>query len=120
MNLRTQVSRLTKWRKPTTGNDAPRTSAQTLPVHIRQNLTLADWMMVYSFIDDHPNAAQADVVRQFASLKTGKLVFDQSTLCRKLRERPKMEARINDNPAALSSKRPQIVTCPEVEHALVL
>lgn len=61
-------------------------------------------MMVYSFIDNHPNAAQADVVRHFASLKTGKLVFDQSTLSCKLRERPKMEAHINDNLAALSSK----------------
>jgi hypothetical protein len=31
-----------------------------------------------------------------------------------------MEARIADNPAALSSKRPRIVTSPEVECALVL
>ena len=30
-----------------------------------------------------------------------------------------MEGRINDNPAALSSKWPCIVTCPQVERALV-
>ena len=31
-----------------------------------------------------------------------------------------MEARIHDNPSALSSKRPRIVTRPDVERALVL
>jgi hypothetical protein len=76
--------------------------------------------MIYAFIDTHPAATQTDVVRHFTMLPTGKLIFDQSTLSCKLRECPKMEACITDNPAALSSKRPQIVTCPEVEHALVL
>lgn len=97
-----------------------RTSAHTLEATSRQNLTLSDWLAVYAFIDTHPSATQADVVRHFATLQTGKLIFNQSTLSRKLRERPKMEARINDNPAALSSKRPRIVTSPDVERALVL
>ena len=31
-----------------------------------------------------------------------------------------MEAHVNDNPTALSSKRPRIVVRPDVEHALYL
>ncbi|KAG2067900.1 hypothetical protein BDR04DRAFT_1158532 [Suillus decipiens] len=64
----------------------------------RQNLTLSDWMTVYSFIDSHPHATQAKIVNHFKSLKSGALVFTQSTLSRKLRERPKMEAHIDDKP----------------------
>jgi hypothetical protein len=71
-------------------------------------------------MDTHPTASQADVVRHFTTLKSERLIFDQSTLSRKLRERPKLEARVHDNPTALSSKRPRIVTCPKVERALVL
>ena len=77
-------------------------------------------MDVYSYVDSHPNASQADIVRHFSTLATGALVFDQSTLSRKLRYRPKMEARVNSNPTALSSKRPRIVTWPDVERALYL
>jgi hypothetical protein len=104
-------------------NDTPRTSATQLPnkcSNSRQNLTLADWLSVYAFIDTHPHATQADIVRHFKSLPTGALNFDQSTLSRKLRTRPNMEARINDNPNALSAKRPRVVTRPDVERALVL
>src|SRR6267154_3338267 len=105
-------------------NDTPHTSAQ-LPnkcSNSRQNLTLADWLSVYAFVDAHPRATQADIVRHFKSRPTGGLNFDQSTLSRKLRlgERPNMEARINDNPDALSAKRPRVVTRPDVERALVL
>src|SRR6267154_6067459 len=105
-------------------NDTPHTSAQ-LPnkcSNSRQNLTLADWLSVYAFVDAHPRATQADIVRHFKSRPTGGLNFDQSTLSRKLRlgERPNMEARINDNPNALSVKRPRVVTRPDVERALVL
>jgi len=77
-------------------------------------------MDVYSYVDSHPNASQADIVWHFSTLATGALVFDQSTLSRKLRDRPKMEARVNSNPTALSSKRPRIVTRPDVERALYL
>ncbi|KIK11433.1 hypothetical protein PISMIDRAFT_44121, partial [Pisolithus microcarpus 441] len=71
-----------KQQKP--AKDAPQTSAQTSPPHTHQNLTLADWMTVYSFINDHPDVTQADVVKHFATLQTGRLVFDQSTLSHKL------------------------------------
>ena len=100
--------------------NSPRTSAQTSEVTSRQNLTLADWLTVYAFVDTHPTTSQAGIVQHFATLKKGKLIFNQSTLSRKLQERPKLEARVNDNPAALSSKRPRVVTCPQVERALVL
>jgi len=72
------------------------------------------------FVDNHPTTSQGDIVRHFSALKTGKLIFDQSTLSCKLRECPKMEAHIHDNPTSLSSKWPYIVTCPQVECALVL
>lgn len=115
----TAYNRPAKQRKIIT-KDTPRTSALLPTCSSRQNLTLSDWMMVYSFIDSHPNVTQAEIVEHFKSLKSGALVFTQSTLSRKLRERPKMEARVNDNPNALSSKRPRVVTRPDVERALIL
>ena len=105
--------------KPTTGtkpakrikvaHDAPRTSAQS-PNTSRQNLTLADWLTVYAYIDAHPSATQSNIVEHFRTLQSGALTFNQSTLSRELRERSEMQARANDNPNALSSKRPRIVT----------
>ncbi|KIK13080.1 hypothetical protein PISMIDRAFT_119583, partial [Pisolithus microcarpus 441] len=103
-----------KWHN-TGVNDAPRTSAQLPATSSRQNLTLSDWMTVYSYVDSHPNASQVDIVRHFSSLATGALLFDQSTLSWKLRDRLKMEARIDTNPLALSSKRPWVVTQPDIE-----
>ena len=94
-------------------NNGPRTSAQLPKTSSRQNLTLSDWMTVYSYVDLYPNVSQADIVRHFSTLATGALVFDQSTLSRKLRDRTKMEARVNSNPTALSLKRPHIVTLSE-------
>ncbi|KIK91547.1 hypothetical protein PAXRUDRAFT_149261, partial [Paxillus rubicundulus Ve08.2h10] len=83
------------------------------------NLTLADWKQVYSFIDAHPDAAQAQIVQHFSPLKTNAHQFNQSTLSCKLWECPKMEACVDNNPTALSSKRPHIVTSPAVQHALI-
>ena len=82
----------------------PRTSAQLPKASSHQNLTLSDWLIVYSYVDSHPDVPQADIVQHFGSLPTGALVFTQSTLSRKLWDCPKMEARVNDNPTALSSK----------------
>lgn len=114
------IAKLPAKRTKVEDRNAPRTSAQAPPTSSWKNLTLADWLTVYAFVDEHPTARQGDVVRHFATLKSGALIFDQSTLSRKLRERPKMEARVNDNPSALSSKRPRVVTSPAVERALVL
>jgi hypothetical protein len=71
-------------------------------------------------VDNYPTATQADIVRHFATLKTGRLIFDQSTLSHKLCECPKIEACIHDNSTALSSKWLCIVTCPQAEHVLVI
>ncbi|KAG2080299.1 hypothetical protein BD769DRAFT_1556561 [Suillus cothurnatus] len=51
-------------------------------------------------------------------LVVGALAFSQSALSRALKRRPELEARINSNPNALSSKRPSVVTRPDVEQAL--
>ncbi|KAF9220549.1 hypothetical protein BS17DRAFT_849410, partial [Gyrodon lividus] len=88
--------------------DAPATSAQLPQQMSRQNLTLADWLLVYAYIDAHPGVSQANIVEHFQTRHEGALIFNQSTLSRKLQECPKMEARANDNPNALSLKRPQV------------
>ncbi|KAG1818353.1 hypothetical protein DFJ58DRAFT_673379 [Suillus subalutaceus] len=102
--------------------DNPQTSAHSTASECTscQNLTLSDWMTVYYFIVSHPTVAQTEIVKHFKSLKSGALIFKQSMLSHKLREHPKMEAQVNDNPSALSSKWPRIVTRPDVEHALIL
>ncbi|KAF9224586.1 DDE-domain-containing protein [Gyrodon lividus] len=58
----------------------------------RTNLTLADWLSVYAYIDSHPGVNQASIVQHFRSLQKGALLFDQSTLSRKLRQWPKIQA----------------------------
>ncbi|KAG1887182.1 hypothetical protein F4604DRAFT_1720679 [Suillus subluteus] len=104
-------------KKPKVKN-TPVTSAQPATVHTaRQNLTLSDWLTVFAYVDAHPTVSQSDIVNHFKNLQTGAFIFTQSTLSRKLRERSILEARINDNPNALSSKRPHIVTRPDVERA---
>ncbi|KIK88625.1 hypothetical protein PAXRUDRAFT_152252 [Paxillus rubicundulus Ve08.2h10] len=96
----------------------PCTSAQTSTLSW-QNLTLSDWMHVYNFVDAHPTVTQAQIVQHFSSLKTGALLFDQSTLLCKLWEHPKMEAHVSDNPTVLLSKRSHIVTSPAIDSVLI-
>ncbi|EGN97835.1 hypothetical protein SERLA73DRAFT_153113 [Serpula lacrymans var. lacrymans S7.3] len=84
--------------------DLPATSAQPVKNTSRHNLTLSDWSTVYTYIEVDKSA----------------LLFNQSTLSRKLHKHPKMENCINNNPSALSSKRPCIVTNSEVECAIIL
>ncbi|EGO30839.1 hypothetical protein SERLADRAFT_432479 [Serpula lacrymans var. lacrymans S7.9] len=100
--------------------DAPATSAKPPVQRSRQNLTLGDWLTVFTYIDTHPNTPQADIVAHFCTLKSGALIFTQSALSQKLKDHIALEARINDNPSALSAKHPRIVTRPDVEKALVL
>jgi hypothetical protein len=99
------------------------TSISTTPdskTRSRTNLTLQDWMTVFAFVDSHPDMGQADIVRYFKTRPEGPIVFEQPTLSRKLKARPDLEARVQSNPNALSSKRPRVVTRPDVERALVL
>lgn len=100
--------------------DTPVTSAKQQNTGTRENLTLHDWMTVFAYIDEHPSVSQEEVVQHFAALHTGALEFTQPTLSRKLKARTNLEQRIDDNPSALSSKRPRIVTRPDVEKALII
>jgi len=84
------------------------------------NLTLQDWLIVFAFIDAHPTLSQEQVVDHFSSLENGALKFTQSTLSHKIKQQLELEERVDSNPSALSSKRPRIVTRPDVERALVI
>lgn len=102
-----------------TGNQT-KTSARPAASNKRDNLTLHDWMTVLAYVDDHPSATQASVVEHFKSRSQGALLFSQSALSRKVKDRNSLEERVQSNPSALSSKRPRAVTNAEVERALVL
>jgi hypothetical protein len=95
----------------------PATSAQTLK-KVKARLTNSDWMEVYSWIDKHPHATQADTVKHFATRPEGALIFDQGSLSRNLKKCNQREAEVAANPAALSSKRARIVTRPDIDRAL--
>ena len=101
------IQRPTDGHKRSSGplKEAPKTSAQPIEKHKRENLTLADWMTVYTYVDTLPQPInQGQVVRYFATRPEGALLFSQPTLSRKLKERPEMEARVHSIPNALSSK----------------
>lgn len=98
--------------------DAPTASASKAKG--RQNLALCDWLTVFTYMDSHPDLTQGQIVRHFSNLKDGALTFTQSTLSRKIEKRLELEERAKATPNALSSKRPRIVTRPDIERALVL
>src|SRR5258706_14507026 len=101
--------------------ETPKSSARPIEKRKRENLTLSDWMTVYAYVDTLPQPVnQGAVVKFFATRPEGALLFTQPTLSRKLRHRSEMEARVDSNPNALSSKRPRIVTRPDVDRALWL
>ena len=98
--------------------ETPKSSARPSKAKC-ENLTLSNWMTVYAYVDTLPPPInQGQVVNHFATKPKGALLFTQSTLSRKLQQRAEMEARVDSNPNALSSKRPCVVTSPTVEHAL--
>ena len=96
------------------------TSAKPVKSNKHKNLTLHDWLTVFSFINSHPNTPQDRVVDHFKTLQEGALKFNQSTLSRKLKNHMELEQQVNSHPSALSGKCAQVVTSPEVEKALVL
>ncbi|KAH7914015.1 hypothetical protein BJ138DRAFT_985022, partial [Hygrophoropsis aurantiaca] len=83
------------------------------------NLALSDWMSVFEFVDQNPTMCQGKIVEHFKTKAEGALVFTQPTLSRKIKNRDSLVARVQSNPNALSSKRPRVVTRPDVEEALV-
>ena len=86
----------------------------------RCNLTLHDWLTVFAYVDAHPGVSQDVIVRHFKTWSDGALIFDQSTLSRKLAKCKTLQARVHEFPNALLMKRPRIVTQPDVECALFL
>ena len=99
--------------------NAPKTSVKIVKEKRHENLTLHDWMTVFTFIDEHPEMTQSSIVRHFAS-KPNALIFNQCTLSRKLKSQEELEKCVTSHPNALSSKCPCVVTRPDVERALVL
>jgi hypothetical protein len=99
--------------------DVPATSAVLPAKQSRQNLTLLDWMSVFAYVNSNRDVKQGAVVKYFWTRPLGHLIFDQSTLSRKLRERSELEARVNTHPNALSGRRLRAVVRPDVERALV-
>ncbi|KAF5347104.1 hypothetical protein D9756_010959 [Leucocoprinus leucothites] len=80
--------------------NAPKTPVQSSQAKKRCiNLILHDWMMVLVFVNEHPDMTQQQVANHFATF---------------------LIAHINKTPNALSSKRPHIVTCLDMERALFL
>jgi hypothetical protein len=66
--------------------EAPKTSAKSSVSQQHENLTLADWLPVFKFIDEHPGIPQTQVVNHFKTCREGALVFTQPTLSRKLEQ----------------------------------
>ena len=100
--------------------DNAKSSAKSLETQQCSNLTLHDWIVVFAYIDAHPGQSQDAIVEHFKTCHEGALIFNQSTLSRRLRDRKSLEQRVNEFPNALSSKRPRIVTHPDVDRALFL
>lgn len=108
-------------RAPKRPKNGPKTTAQPIPKHKRENLTLFDWQTVVEFYDKNPGMSQEDIVNYSANRREGVLRFTQSALSRHLSKGGR-EADLSKalaNPNALSSKRARIVTRPDVELGLV-
>jgi Tc5 transposase DNA-binding domain len=100
--------------------DVPKTSVKLITSSKCINLTLADWLTVINFVNDHPHLSQERVIDHFQTKREGALIFTQSALSQKLRNHTKLNKRSQSNPSALSVKRPCVVMQPNVERALVL
>jgi len=85
--------------------ETPKTSTQPIKTPKWENLTLFDWMTVYTYVDTLPQLInQGDIVKYFATRPQGVLLFSQSTLSHKLQQCPAMEACVESIPNALSCK----------------
>ena len=105
---------------PPKGGPGPISSAKPPETRQRENLTLHDWLTVFAYMDAHPEVSQMDTVNFFRTRAEGALEFTQASLSWRLKTRGEAECRAQSNPTALSSKRPRIVTRPDVEEALLL
>ncbi|KAJ7763933.1 hypothetical protein B0H14DRAFT_2307236, partial [Mycena olivaceomarginata] len=85
----------------------------------RAHLTTGDWLTVYEYKDKHPLADQPDIMKHFATRREGALLFTQSTLSRKLRDRAAIEKCADETLNALSAKKSCVTTRPDVERCVV-
>ena len=74
------------------------------------------------YYDDHQPMSQKELVHYFANRAEGALIFNQSTLSWHLSKkgRDADQHKLASYPTAISSKRIQVVVCPDVERCLVL
>ena len=63
----------------TVDKDAPKTSSRDKK-EWDENLTLADWLHIFKWMDDHPLVGQKATAQHFKDLKTGCLPFSQPAL----------------------------------------
>lgn len=98
----------------------PKTSAKPVTKKGHNNLTLVDWLCVFTFIDVHPLLSQEETVQYFQEKTNRALVFSQSALSHNWKRQQELEEHSQLTPIALSSKHVQVVTRPDVEQALVL
>ncbi|KAJ7579447.1 hypothetical protein C8J56DRAFT_1059046 [Mycena floridula] len=90
---------------------APRTTQRRMEARKRERLTAFDWLLVYRFVDDHPDWDQAEVVEHFASRREDALKFLQSALSRKLSDD-------DDGPDCLEVTNTEIIEmCEKLEFA---
>ena len=95
--------------------DVHATSAKPIQDNRRKNLTLGDWMTIFAYAEQHPDLNQGKIIEHFATRKEGALIFTQSTLSRKLRDKDQLKERVHTIPNALSLKHPRVVTRPDVK-----
>ena len=112
--------------KPCTHQEKPKKNALKSSACLRkkahENLTLHDWMTVFQYVDEHSSLSQQAIVKYFETKAKGALIFMQATLSRKVKPQmhAELEAHMSETLNTLSSKRPHVVTCPDVEKALFL
>ena len=106
--------------KPVVEKGTPKTSAQPVTKQGRENLTIYDWLTVFAFWDEHPSMNRTGIINHFKARAEGALLFDQSILSWKWKNRMTIQKQAQATPSALSSKRMCIVMQPDVECTLVL
>ncbi|KAH9010169.1 hypothetical protein EDB83DRAFT_2234465, partial [Lactarius deliciosus] len=94
----------------------------TKPKHEQSNLSLSDWLRVIQYYDSNQPISQPEVVKYFSNHSEGALLFSQSALSRHLSQKGQEEdqQQLLSNPTALSGKRAQVVTQPDVKKAVFL
>jgi len=76
-----QVARHNREHLPAPSKDTPKTSTQLIKKVKQENLTLWDWLTVYTYVDTLPQPVnQGELVKYFATRPQGALLFSHPTL----------------------------------------